>query len=141
MELVQVKTQTRRGRQKPHKFLMLLAVTDTFESSLVKQNRIEFDEELINSFKNYFALYADESDLCQPSMPYFHLRSSKFWFHQVRSGREEIYNTIKSSGGGTKRITDNIDYVYFSEDVYELFIDSHQRQKIKAVLIALLKMR
>lgn len=106
------------GRSKPHKLIMLLAVIDLAADGLLKVNRIYFDEPLLSRFEKYFVKYATEEDWNQPAPPFFHLRSSQFWFHRVKVGRERKYMRLRRAGGGTKRITENIEYAYLDDRAF-----------------------
>ncbi len=124
-----------KNEQKPHKLLMLLAVLDLFDQGYISENRIYFNEPLIVNFEKYFRLYGRENDWCQPGPPFFHLRSSTFWKHKVKPGREGTYQKLKTSGGGNQRILDNIEYVYLDEDIYSLLSEPLTRNKFRDFLI------
>lgn len=113
---------------------MLLAVIDLLDEGKITENRIYFDEALIQSFERNFRHYSSLEDWCQPGPPFFHLRSSDFWFHRVKSGREEQYAKLTTSGGGTKRILDNIEYAYFSDDAWGVMSDPSARGKLRVFI-------
>ena len=97
---IEIETMRRGGskdEQKPHKLFLLLAVLDLFDQGLIPENRIYFDEPLIKNFEKYFRLFAKEDDWCQPGPPFFHLRSSTFWKHKIKPGRESNYYKLKTS--------------------------------------------
>lgn len=124
---------------KPHKLLMLLAVIDLLDEGKITENRIYFNEAVIQSFERNFRHYSSVDDWCQPGPPFFHLRSSDFWFHRVKTGREEQYAKLTTSGGGTKRILDNIEYAYFSADAWRALTESHTRGKLRAFILKILE--
>lgn len=115
---------------KPHKLLLLLAVLDLSEEGRLVENKIYFDERLIALFEKHFRQFANEGDWCQPGPPFFHLRSSSFWHHKIREGREQAYSKLTTSGGGTKRIIENIEYAYLSSDVYEAICNPIVRSEL-----------
>jgi hypothetical protein len=131
-------SEFRRGGSKddpkPHKLLMLLAVIDLLDEGRIQTNRIYFNEALIQSFERNFRHYSSNDDWCQPGPPYFHLRSSSFWFHHVKSNRQEQYAKLTTSGGGTKRILDNIDYAYFSDAAWAELSDPEARGRLRVFL-------
>ncbi len=116
---------------KPHKLLMLLTVLDLSEEGRLVENKILFDERLIALFEKHFRQFANQGDWYQPGPPFFHLRSSNFWHHKVREGRDQAYAKLTTSGGGTKRIIDNIEYAYFSPDVYEVISNPTARSELR----------
>lgn len=124
-------------RSKPHKLVMLLAVLDLADSGLLQANRIFYGQELISRFEKYFEAVAEEKDWCQPSLPFFHLRSADFWFHKVKPGREEEYAKLTTSGGGSKRILENIEYSYLSANAFEVISDDTLRGELRKFIITL----
>lgn len=123
------------GRNKPHKSLMLLVVLDLFDANLIEDNRISYNQDLVERFQQYFEAVKKEGDWCQPGMPFFHLRSSSFWKHHVIPGREERYSELQTSGGGSKRILDNIQYAYLDKNAFVIFSDPNQRQELRGFIL------
>ena len=109
---------------------MLLAVLDLASDGLLSENKIYFAEPLLTRFDKYFALAKDNGDWNQPAPPFFHLRSSGFWFHKVRLGRERAYSRLTTSGGGTKRIIENIEYAYLDDRAFMAVYHPIARQKV-----------
>jgi hypothetical protein len=137
-ELIDMRRGGSKEFPKPHKFIMLLAVINLFENGQILENKIFFSQDLTNSFEIFFKQVSDSKDICQPGPPFFHLRSSSFWKHHPKKGREEAYKKLSTSGGGVKRIQDNIEYAYFSETVYQFFKEPETRQEIKDFILALI---
>ena len=111
-ELQKMQRDITHGHKKPHKSVMLLAVLNLFDRKIIIENKIYFNDDLAKSFSNIFNLIRIEGDWNQPAPPFFHLRTSRFWKHKIKSGREVQYAKLSTSGGGTKRIEENIDYAY-----------------------------
>jgi predicted restriction endonuclease len=126
------------GSEKPHKLVMILAVIDLFEKRKITDNRIYFDDELMESFSNTFNLIRTKGDWNQPAIPFFHLRTSSFWHHKVKAGREAFYSKLRTSGGGSKRIDQNIEYAYLSADAYDTLADAVGRQNLREYVISCL---
>jgi hypothetical protein len=138
---VEIEIMKRGGSQsdqKPHKLIMLLAVFDLIDQGVIKENRIYFNELLVKNFEKFFWQYADKNDLCQPVPPFFHLINSSFWKHKIRKGRESIYAGIKTSGGGVKRVEENIEYAYFDEHIFSLIFQKRYRTEISNFILTLL---
>lgn len=138
-EIIELKRNKRRGRVRPHKLLLLLAVLDVAEEGLLDSNRIYFDGGLTARFEKYFDLHKQADDLCQPSQPFFHLRSSPFWHHRIRPGREKAYMKLDTSGGGSKRIVDTIDYAFLSDYAFEVISRDDTRRELRAFIEGLLR--
>lgn len=128
----------RRGGSKiaprPHKLVMILSVLDLAEGGHFESNEIYYDDRLTDRFADNFKQFATQDDLCQPAPPFFHLRSSGFWFHKVKFGRERAYAELTTSGGGSKRILENIDYAYLREDVFFLTHDEIARNELRTYI-------
>jgi predicted restriction endonuclease len=120
-----------KAEPKPHKLLMLLAVIDLIDRGILTENRITYDETLRETFANFFRLVYDSSDWCQPGPPFFHLRTSGFWNHEILNGREVQYSKLTTSGGGNKRIEDNIEYAYLSDSAYSIFQNAETRRILR----------
>jgi len=110
---------------------MLLSVIDLIESGEIVDNKIFFSQPLVDQFDRYFNEISKSDDWCQPSPPFFHLRTSNFWHHKIKPGREDSYSKLSTSGGGIKRIVENIDYAYFDEDYYSLLCKKEYRAIIR----------
>lgn len=136
-EVSEMRLGQSQGRSKPHKPALLLAVLDLAEDGLLCENRILFNDALFDRFSRYFDAARDGNDWSQIAPPFFHLRAAPFWCHKVKAGREEAYAALKSSGGGFKRITDNIECAYLSGYAFRCVQDSQARQELRECIMAL----
>jgi hypothetical protein len=117
---------------------MLLAVIELFERGEITNNRIYFRDPLLSIFDSLFGLVQKKDDWCQPGPPFFHLRSSGFWFHQIRPGKEEGYLKLKTTGGGTQIIQDYIEYSYLRDDVYYALNQPDMREELRRHIVYLI---
>ena len=53
-EIQQMQRDITHGAKKPHKLVMQLAVIDLFDKGNLKENKIYFNHDLIESFAEYF---------------------------------------------------------------------------------------
>lgn len=134
-EILAIRRGVHKGRAKPHKPLMLLAVIDLLNRRYISENRIPFDDRLKDRFSSLFAAVQREGDWCQPAEPFFHLRTSGFWFHKPRQGRERAYSELRTSGGGSRRILDNIEYAFFDPDSYALLMCPDIRRQLSQMIL------
>ncbi|GAP08695.1 hypothetical protein ATHL_03602 [Anaerolinea thermolimosa] len=123
---------------RPHKLVMLLSVIEMIERGLITENKIYLSDKLIEIFENIFYLVKRKDDLCQPGPPFFHLRTSGFWYHKIRSEKVEDYSKLTTTGGGLRLIDEYIEYVYFRQDVYELLQDPKARRELRLFISELL---
>ena len=115
----ELRLNKRGERVSPHKVAMLLAIISLFEKDKITKNRIYFSQELKDEFSYHFNQLADSSDKDNPHLPFFHLRSSGFWHHQVVPGKQSSYDQL-STASGPVVILDNIQYAYLDDELFEL---------------------
>jgi len=121
------------GRISPHKPVMLLSVLALAEAGLLKENKIYYNQHLLDIFKSFFETVAQPGDACNPYFPFFHLKSDKFWHLKPITGREavvEALGTVRSPS----QITDNFEYAYLDDDLFSL-ISSSDREILRQTLI------
>jgi predicted restriction endonuclease len=138
-KIKKIKLGRKDGNLKPHKLIMLLAVIDMAEAGFLTENKIYYTEPLLGFFNKNFRKYSSQKDWCQPAPPFFHLRSSGFWFHKPIAGREAVYNSLNSSGGGSKRIIENIEYSYLDENTFIILSNKNARLEIKQLIITIIE--
>jgi len=90
------------SRKSPHKVAMLLAVIDLIEAGVIFQNKIFFDQSLRDAFTHRFNKLATENDRNNPQLPFFHLRSSGFFHHQVKPGKATSYTNLTTASIAVK---------------------------------------
>lgn len=135
-QLERMRRSTVGGKPKPHKLLMLFAVLDLFDEGVLQENRIPYGPALVERFGEYFRAVAQEGDWCQPAPPFFHLRSAGFWKHKPVAGREPAYEALTTSGGGSKRILDNIEYAYLDDNAFAVVSTPTGRQSLRQFILA-----
>ena len=129
-----LKMNTRGGGEKsPHKVAMLQAVLELVEKGRIAQNRILFDQDLKDGFSKHFGRLATESDRDNPHLPFFHLRSSDFWHHALRPGKQDAYAKL-STASSPKVIDDNIQHVYLDDELFELINNGVARALLASAL-------
>ncbi|MBP8972350.1 MAG: hypothetical protein KBH93_00630 [Anaerolineae bacterium] len=138
MEIQEMRRGSKGGYQRPHKLVMLLSVIELVDRGLLTENKIYLEEPLITVFENYFNLVRKKDDWCQPGPPFFHLRSSGFWFHKIKPGREKDYAALSTTGGGVRLVQENIDYAYLREDVFRAIQGAEARYELRILITSLL---
>lgn len=123
---------------KPHKYLLLLAVLDMFQIAKTPENKIYFDDRLKSHYSRYFKNYKCKDDRNRPHTPFFHLRSSGFWYLKAKPGRESVCEKL-SSVGGPGDIINNFEYACLSEPVFKLFTNRESATKIKNYILSKLE--
>lgn len=130
-----LRMNTRDGDKSPHKVAMLLAIIDLFEKNKITKNEIYFDQKLKLEFTHQFNLLAGANDRDNPHLPYFHLRSSGFWHHYIKPGKQELYKKLTTvSGSGV--IDEYIKYAYLDDELFELLGNEVVRKMLRQALHA-----
>lgn len=129
-----LKMNTRGGGEKsPHKIAMLQAVLELVEKGRLAKNRVPFDQDLKDRFSKHFSRLATESDRDNPHLPFFHLRSSGFWHHALRPGKQDAYAKL-STASSPKVVDDNIQHVYLDDELFELISNGVARRLLASAL-------
>ena len=122
--------------KKPNKFVLLLSVIDLIDWQDEPVNRVYYDDRLMS----YFSRYIDEFALAisnRPYIPFFHLKSDSFWHLKPKQGKEHICNTM-TTVVKARDITDNVEYAFFSEWVFNLLKDEANRDLVRQKLVSIL---
>ncbi|MGQ9849720.1 MAG: hypothetical protein ACUVSU_06675, partial [Aggregatilineaceae bacterium] len=61
-----------------------------------------------------------------------------FCFHRIKSGRENHYAALTTTGGGLKIIQDNIDYAYLRDDLFKAILEPDSRRELRYFICSLL---
>lgn len=127
----------RAGRAKPHKLVLLLAITDMIASGLLTDGRVYFNDELRRRFAFYFNLVRGPADSCRPHIPFFHLRTVGWWSLRPKIGREISFAELKTCRS-KRDIVDNVDCAFISDDVFSLLCDQPARATIRKTIAEVL---
>ena len=116
----------------PHKPVLLLSVIELIESGQVVENKILVSPELAEIFLKYWRRVTNRKpDL---AMPFFHLKSDKFWHLHPNAGYEtalRVANQIK----GISRLREVVAYASLNDDLVVLLADARDRETIRQTLI------
>lgn len=138
VDIMSIRRGRRAGYDRPHKLVLLLAVIDLVECELITENKIYPREPFLSKFNKIFRFVRKKDDWCQPGPPFFHLRTSGIWFHKIKTGREEIYSSLKTTGGGIQKVQEIIEYAYLRDDVFQAFSCQESRDELKEYIISIL---
>jgi len=130
-----INTATVDKAKAPHKPILLLSIIQSFEQREIKENKIYITPQLVARFKdNWHHLVHNPRFTSNFSLPFYHLKSEKFWHLKSFPGREILLtssNSIKSFG----HLKDVVDYAYLNEDLFELLITHDGREELKEALL------
>lgn len=119
---------------------MLISVIDWLAKKSSPENKIYFDEDLKTIFTQYFNRYSKNEDRNRPYNPFFHLRTTSFWYLKPKPGKEIELKEAQTIGGPGELLS-LVDYAYLDPVVFELFINDNSKNIIKKRLIEILESR
>src|SRR5690606_23368251 len=99
---------------------------------VILQNKILFDQSLKDAFTRRFNELATERDRNNPQLPFFHLRSSGFFHHNIKPGKADSYANLTTVSIGD--INENIAYAYIDDELFELLRNLTARELLKSAL-------
>lgn len=122
------------GRSRPHKAVMLLAVSLLADADELQQNCIEFNSRLLEIFSSLFDVARQYDDKKTPHNPFFFLKSEGFWHLHPKKGRVEALKHMRNVRG-PGQLRDTVAYATLDPELYALLQDPEARRKLQAVLI------
>jgi putative restriction endonuclease len=96
--LYNLRRDKRGSHERPHKPVMLLCLIDLLDRNIVTENLFPLSEELVATFKRYFAVVKKHDDQPTIQNPFFHLCGDKFWKLVPAAGDSPIYREGATSG-------------------------------------------
>jgi putative restriction endonuclease len=79
------------SHERPHKPALLLSIIDLLDRGVITRNEVPLSDELVATFKRYFAVVRKQNDQPTIQNPFFHLCGDKFWRLVPAPGEREIY--------------------------------------------------
>ncbi len=116
--------------QAPHKPFLLLSVADGVEQGWITSNRIELNQELIETFRLYWNGVMGGEKVTTIALPFFHMQSEPFWDLRYRFGAQP-YKTSPSLGGLRSRVA----YAEMAPELFEIMRTPDGRRQIRNVLL------
>jgi putative restriction endonuclease len=86
------------SHERPHKPALLLSIIDLLDHGIITRNEVPPSDELVATFKRYFAVVRRENDQPTVQNPFFHLSGDRFWHLVPASGERQIYQEGATSG-------------------------------------------
>ncbi len=123
------------GRISPHKPVMLLSVLTLAEAGFLKENKIYYNQHLLEIFKSFFQTVARKGDSCNPYFPFFHLfKGEKFWHLKFIPGKDKTAESL-STIRGPSQISQYIEYAYLDEALFNLILSPNHREALLTTLL------
>ncbi len=122
---------SKKGKEvRPHKYLLILSVANLFDIQNDHKNMFTYDELeplFLRNFNNYFDKMPDYRKMMEH--PFYYLQNDGFWFLQLKTGKEQLFNYYQQKKRLTKkRIQETVEYAFVDTEVYNLLRCSSYRK-------------
>ena len=125
------------SHERPHKPVLLLSIIDLLDHGLITRNEVPLSEELVATFKGYFAVVRRENDQPTIQNPFFHLCGDKFWRLVPVAGERDIYQAGAAAGApSVAELRRRVAYGKFDDGMWQLLNDPMSRHQLREALIA-----
>lgn len=125
------------AHERPHKPVLLLSIIDLLDRGVITRNEVPLSDELVATFKRFFAVVRKHNDQPTIQNPLFHLCGDKFWRLVPVAGEREVYQEGAVSGApslaGLRR---QVEYGTFDNGMWQLLSEPVARHQLREALIA-----
>ncbi len=122
------------GFPSPHKPVMLLAVLALADGGMLPENKVRYEPGLLDIFQSFFDAVKRPGGACNPYFPFFHLKSEPFWHLKSKKGNEQALGAM-TTVRGHYMVTENIDYAYIDDTLYNFILSNQEREILRKSLI------
>ena len=125
------------SHERPHKPALLLSIIDLLDRGVITRNEVPLSDELVATFKRYFAIVRKHNDQPTIQNPFFHLCGDKFWRLVPATGEREIYQEGSVSGApSVAELRRRVAYGKFDDGMWRLLSEPVARHQLREALIA-----
>ena len=118
----------------PHKVILLLSIIRGIELGFITENKIVASPILLSLFRTTWGALVTTANIAAFTLPFFHLRSSKFWYFKAKDGFEEWLNQTKSINS-LAQLQAAVQYAYFDGELFLLLNSPHSRNILRQILL------
>jgi putative restriction endonuclease len=135
--LYNLRRDKRGTHERPHKPVLLLSIMDMLDRGIIRQNAVPLSDELVSTFKRFFAAVQKQDDQPTIQNPWFHLSGDNLWTLVPKTGQPSIYREGATSGApSVKQLRENSEYGRFDEGLWNLLANDMARHQLREALIA-----
>ncbi|MFO7822932.1 MAG: HNH endonuclease [Cyclobacterium sp.] len=118
----------------PHKPVLLISLLQTFQTGINDSNNIRITPELVAFFKTNWTLLVTTNHHCLFALPFFHLKSEKFWKLVPKLGFEKIIR-LSTSMRSFANLNVAVDYALLDQDLFSLMKDPKSNMVMQQFLL------
>lgn len=134
-----LKTNNKYSRKSPHKAILLLSVIEMYETNVLSENMISYDDKLKSTFQKVWERVLKDEPLFHPELylPFWYMQSEDFWHIVPNRGSEDILTLLRDSHvkPSEAKLKDCVRYVELDEDLYFLMTLPSGRSSLKRALL------
>ena len=134
-----LKPNTKFGRKSPQKAILLLAIIEMYETCVLSDNEIVYDETLKGTFLKVWNKVLPEATalLTEAYIPFWYMQNEDFWHVVPVRGKEDILLLLKDDQikPSESKISDCVQYVELDEDLFFLLTMPSGRSSLKRALL------
>ena len=134
-----LKTNCKYSRKSPHKAILLLTVIEMYETNVLSENMILYDDKLKSTFLKVWNRTLRDEPLFHPEvyLPFWYMQSEDFWHIVPNRGREDILTLIRDNHvkPSETKLMDCVKYAELDEDLYFLMTLPSGRSSLKRALL------
>lgn len=118
----------------PHKPVLLLSLLQAVRTGVINSNKIHITPELISLFKSNWSNLVSSNHFCRFALPFFHLRSEKFWLLVAKPGCESILH-LSTSVSSISGLDNLIEYAVIDQELFELMNEEKENLILQHFLL------
>ena len=134
-----LKTNNKYSRKSPHKAILLLTVIEMYETNVLSDNIILYDDELKRTFQKVWERTLKDDPLfhAEAYFPFWYMQSEDFWHIVPVRGKEDILTLLRDNHvkPSEAKLKDCVKYAELDEDLYFLMTLPTGRSSLKRALL------
>lgn len=135
--LYNLRRDKRGSHERPHKPVLLLSIMDLLDRKVITGNDVPLSDELVRTFKRYFAAVRKQDDQPTIQNPFFHLSGDKFWQLVPAPGEAPIYREGATSGApSVAELRKRAAHGRFDDGFWQLLKEPVARHQLREAIIA-----
>lgn len=135
--LYNLRRDRRGAHERPHKPVLLLSIIDLLDREVITSNAVPFSEELVATFKRYFAVVKQRDDKPTIENPFYFLAGDRFWQLFAPNRGEPLYQEGQAGGAPSPaQLRKQGIAGRFDEGLWALMAEPVSRHQLREALIA-----
>ncbi len=134
-----LKTNNKYSRKSPHKAILLLTIIEMYETNVLTDNMILYDDTLKRTFLRVWERILRDEPIFHPEayFPFWYMQNEDFWHIVPKRGQEDILTLLRDNHikPSENKLLDCVNYAELDEDLYFLMTLPSGRSSLKRALL------